>query len=188
MIWHETWHETWHYMILHDIIRDLHIHSATTSRGFPQAIAPLERNIKPEEFISFNGGGPFGVGWCCLWLWRLGTTFSNFWVWGWEVEICFIIWLYMIYMIYIYVLYISVYMKDTILKKHIDVRYVKLFQVDFFFIDILFHPCFLHPQFFIILPQDFMVLLRFPTTGRDLWKRPAFFTNFVERKRVIFWS
>lgn len=24
----------------------------------PEAIAPLERNIKPDEFISFKGGGP----------------------------------------------------------------------------------------------------------------------------------
>ena len=65
-------------MILHDIIRDLHIHSATTSRGFPQAIAPLERNIKPEEFISFNGGGP-SVGWLVLLVVvTKPSTFSNF--------------------------------------------------------------------------------------------------------------
>ena len=26
-----------------------------------QVIAPLERNIKPDEFISFNGGGTKGL-------------------------------------------------------------------------------------------------------------------------------
>lgn len=147
---------TWSYKIL----RDLHIHTAITSPCSPRPLRLWSATSNPKS------SSPSMVV-DLRWLWRL-STFSNFWLWGWEVEICFIIWYIYIWHIFCIFLYIW--------KIYIDVRYVKLFQclqVDFFDKYSFPYVAFCILLFKNILPQDFMVLLRFPTTGRDLWKRFA---------------
>lgn len=80
---HDMKHDTYHDLTWHHPWKK-HIQTHNKPRGFPQAIAPLERNIKPEEFISFNGGGP-SVGWLVLLVVvTKPSTFSN--LFGYEGE------------------------------------------------------------------------------------------------------